>query len=78
MLSKEKFLSSGFDETKYLPLEDYGQDNHQQLNTLLEAIKEKDIIKPLVARETAIPPSLFNSFEKASEHAKEKKSGLCF
>lgn len=52
----EEEKSAVFDFSKYLRhqgsvelalfmLEDYGQDNHQQLNTLLEAIKEKDIIK---------------------------------
>ena len=54
---------------------DYDEEKSIKINLRL-ICKEKDIIKPLVARETAIPPSLFDSFEKASEHAKEKKSGF--
>ena len=54
---------------------DYDEEKSIKINLRL-ICKEKDIIRPLAARETAIPPSLFNSFEKANEHAKGKKSGL--
>jgi hypothetical protein len=63
--------SQKFNKVKQL---DYDEEKTIKINLRL-ICKEKDTIRPLVARETGTPPSLFDSFEDASMHAKNKKSG---
>jgi hypothetical protein len=63
--------SQKFNKVKKL---DYDEEKTIKINLRL-ICKEKDMIRPLVARETDTPPSLFDSFEDASMHAKNKKSG---
>ena len=63
--------SQKFSKVKQL---DYDEEKTIKINLRL-ICKEKDMIRPLVARETDTPQSLFDSFEDASMHAKNKKSG---
>ena len=60
--------SQKFNKVKQL---DYDEEKTIKINLRL-ICKEKDMIRPLVARETDTPPSLFDSFEYASMHAKNK------